>query len=532
MLATSARMADACAALHVGDTGFHTKIAGAATAGCACMTSAHEWPNLEGSLSRPVLPLLDCRPPMLVRVAPEGGRMLQASRTRCTCPRAPLLVLEARRRNVGSRRYSDDGDDGNLVALASAWGMGHRSGLTSFRGENRAGFRGLEHTCPLSRLRGDAPDASWLPSAARTGGGRSESCRCVKTVLLRRREKHGESGLRVSPYLLSMSHTGHCSTDRSRLSALNEFLRSGQRKNFSSRTRFTCPRDPLLVSRSRGRHVGSRSYCDDGEWGDLVELVLACGMAIPLHWMHVTLNARHIECTSHWVHVTLNVRHVDCMSRSIYVILHVRYIECTSHKMHVIDARHIGCTSNWMYVTFHVHHIECTSHWMYVTLNVRFIECTSHKVYITLKCTSHKMHVTLDACARLFEEILTFSVDEGGRRSEPTRLISSRLMSNCLVLNRLVLITLNVSQIECTSNRMYVTLNVCHIECISHWVHVTLNARHIECTSHWMYVIFNVRHIKCTSYWMHVTFNVRHIEHTSHRMHDTMMHVALNARHM
>ena len=105
---------------------------------------------------------------------------------------------------------------------------------------------------------------------------------------------------------------------------------------------------------------------------------------------------------------------------------------------------------------------------MYVTLNVRFIECTSHKVYITLKCTSHKMHVTLDACARLFEEILTFSVDEGGRRSEPTRLISSRLMSNCLVLNRLVLITLNVSQIECTSNRMYVTLNVCHIECISH----------------------------------------------------------------
>jgi len=55
---------------------------------------------------------------------------------------------------------------------------------------------------------------------------------------------------------------------------------------------------------------------------------------------------------------------------------------------------------------------------MYITLNLRFIECTSHKLYVTLKCTSHRMHVTLDACARLFEEILTFSVDGGGRRSE------------------------------------------------------------------------------------------------------------------
>jgi len=33
-------MADACAALVVGVTGFHTKGAGAATAGRACMTSA------------------------------------------------------------------------------------------------------------------------------------------------------------------------------------------------------------------------------------------------------------------------------------------------------------------------------------------------------------------------------------------------------------------------------------------------------------------------------------------------------------
>jgi len=33
-------MADACAALVVGDTGFHTKGAGTATTGRACMTSA------------------------------------------------------------------------------------------------------------------------------------------------------------------------------------------------------------------------------------------------------------------------------------------------------------------------------------------------------------------------------------------------------------------------------------------------------------------------------------------------------------
>ena len=31
------------------------------------------------------------------------------------------------------------------------------------------------------------------------------------------REKRGESGLRVSPYLLSVSHTGRCSLDRSRV---------------------------------------------------------------------------------------------------------------------------------------------------------------------------------------------------------------------------------------------------------------------------------------------------------------------------
>jgi len=64
--------------------------------------------------------------------------------------------------------------------------------------------------------------------------------------------------------------------------------------NFSSRTHFTCPRAPLLVSRSRGRYVGSRSHYDHGEEGDLVELVSACKIAIS-----VSLDARHIKWTSH-----------------------------------------------------------------------------------------------------------------------------------------------------------------------------------------------------------------------------------------
>jgi len=120
MLATSARKADACPALVVGDTDFHMKGAGTETAGGAYMTSAHEWPSLESSLFWPILPLLDCRPPILVRVAPEGGRMRWASCTRCTCPRTPLLVLEARGWYVGSRRCSDDRDNTNLVTLGSA----------------------------------------------------------------------------------------------------------------------------------------------------------------------------------------------------------------------------------------------------------------------------------------------------------------------------------------------------------------------------------------------------------------------------
>jgi len=147
-----------------------------------------------------------------------------SSRTRCTCLRARAMVLGTRGRYAGSRRRSDDRDDGELIPPGSA--RGRWSGLTSFCGESRAGCRGREHSCPLSRFRGEAPGASRLPSAARTGGGRSGSFRGVKTVLFIRREKRGESGLRVSPYLLPVSHTECCTLDRSRLSALIEFLRS------------------------------------------------------------------------------------------------------------------------------------------------------------------------------------------------------------------------------------------------------------------------------------------------------------------
>jgi len=64
-----------CTTLLVDDTGFHTKGTGTATAVCSFMTSAHKWPSLENLLSRPVLSLFGCRPPMIVRFAPEGGRM-------------------------------------------------------------------------------------------------------------------------------------------------------------------------------------------------------------------------------------------------------------------------------------------------------------------------------------------------------------------------------------------------------------------------------------------------------------------------
>jgi len=121
---------------------------------------------------------------------------------------------------------------------------------------------------------------------------------------------------------------------------------------------FTCPRDPLLVLETKGQYVGSRSCYDDGEEGDLVELDSACGMAMP-----VTMDARHIVCTSHCMHVTLNVRQIECTSHCMYITLNVRHIECTSHFVHVtFDVRHIGCTSHRMHVTWHVRHNECTSH--------------------------------------------------------------------------------------------------------------------------------------------------------------------------
>jgi len=162
-----------------------------------------------------------------------------------------------------------------------------------------AATTGTTPTWSLCRLRVDAPDASCLPSTVRTVRGRSGSFRGVKTVLLRRREKRGESGLRVSPYLLSVSHTGRCSIDRSRVWAPIEFLRSRQRKHFSSRTRFTCPRAPLMVSRSRGRYVGSRFHYDDGErWVTWLSLFRRAKSPYQLHWMHVTLKGRPIECTS------------------------------------------------------------------------------------------------------------------------------------------------------------------------------------------------------------------------------------------
>jgi len=119
MLETSARTTDACTAPLVANTGFHTKGTGMATAGYLYMTSSHKWPSLQSSLSRPVLPLLGCRPPV-VRVAPERGRMRRASLTRGSCSRTPLLVLGVRGRHVGSRRCSDDGDDCDLIALGSA----------------------------------------------------------------------------------------------------------------------------------------------------------------------------------------------------------------------------------------------------------------------------------------------------------------------------------------------------------------------------------------------------------------------------
>ena len=111
---------------------------------------------------------------------PEGNF---SSRARCTCLRARAMVLGTRGRYAGSRRR----DDGELIPPGSA--RGRWSGLTSFRGESRAGCRGREHSCPFSRFCGEAR----LPSAARTGGGRSGSFRGVKTVLFIRKERNAGS---------------------------------------------------------------------------------------------------------------------------------------------------------------------------------------------------------------------------------------------------------------------------------------------------------------------------------------------------
>ena len=40
-----------------------------------------------------------------------------------TCPRAPLLVLEAKGRYVGTSPCYDDGEEGDLVELDSACGV-------------------------------------------------------------------------------------------------------------------------------------------------------------------------------------------------------------------------------------------------------------------------------------------------------------------------------------------------------------------------------------------------------------------------
>jgi len=78
-LATSSRMEDACAALLVGDTGFRTERAGAATAGTVFMLPHPRMPKSGELALGSFFGFVGCRPPMLVRVAPEGGRMLATS---------------------------------------------------------------------------------------------------------------------------------------------------------------------------------------------------------------------------------------------------------------------------------------------------------------------------------------------------------------------------------------------------------------------------------------------------------------------
>jgi len=187
---------------------------------------------------------------------------------------------------------------------------------------------GLEHSSPLSRLRGNSPDVSWLQSTARTGGGRSGSFRGVKTVLLRRREKRGESRLQVFPYLLFVSHTRRCTLDRSRLSAPTEFLWSTEDNLLFSYSIYLSQSSIAGVEvkrvvrwkvflRRRGR-VTWLSLFWRAEWSYL------------LHWMYVTF-----KCTSRWVHFTLSARHIECKSRLKHVTSNVRDTTCTLHWMYV-----------------------------------------------------------------------------------------------------------------------------------------------------------------------------------------------------
>jgi len=55
-----------------------------------------------------------------LRIAGRYNRGDFSSRTHFTCPRAPLLVLEAKGRYVGTSPRYDDGEEGDLVELDSA----------------------------------------------------------------------------------------------------------------------------------------------------------------------------------------------------------------------------------------------------------------------------------------------------------------------------------------------------------------------------------------------------------------------------
>ena len=139
------------------------------------------------------------------------------------------------------------------------------------------------------------------------------------------------------------------------------------------------------------------------------------------HWMHVTLNARHIECTSHWVHVALKARHIACTLHWMHVTLNAQHIECTTHWMHDTlkcrshwNARHIECTSHWKHVTLNARHIECTSHWMHVTLKAPHIESTSHWKYehkkLNKRCLVLKVWVHRFEYTKLSTQSWTHSV--------------------------------------------------------------------------------------------------------------------------